>query len=113
LDKSSKGLPVDVKSPRLLEATFLARRQPDEKAGFAWSVLRRHVGSGNGGGIFGGIYSELAVAVRPQAMLVLCPLAVIPPRLSFVAAGGRRHLLPGRPGLQCPMRMCGVPLVAG
>jgi hypothetical protein len=77
-----------------------------------WSLPCRDVSPRDRGGIFGGIYAELAIAVRPQAMLVLCPLAVIPPRLTFVAAGRRRHLRPGRSRLQCPMRMRGVPVIA-
>lgn len=77
------------------------------------SLFGRGFSSRDRGGIFGGVYAELAVVVRPQAMLVLCPLAVVSPRLSFVAACRRRHLLPGRSRLQCPMHMRGMPVVPG
>jgi hypothetical protein len=48
--------------------------------------LPRGISPSDRGGIFGGIDAELAIALGPQTMLVLGPLAVIPPCLTFVAA---------------------------
>ena len=78
------------------------QRKISSRAGtqVGWSLLRCRISSRDRGSIFGGVKAELAVVVFPQAMLFLCPLAVVAPRVSFVAAGCRRHLLPGRSRLQ-------------